>query len=485
MGNFVKDKRYFEKRLHFSTDKLQRWFACVCLINYYYTESEYGLPIKYATHADGLKQTIDNVTNLSSMLVTLAVYISQTEHKLSDDICKEDPSNHSLSCLASETCVASSIMYVNMGQYCMKINDYSSAIDNYNICLSLAKKHLPANHQLAAVIHQCLAEAHGKLHHYETTINHLSKALAILNRILLEEIKQYNVALLDFTLGLLYFETRDYDLSLVNFKKSLNIHTTKSMLNSTMVSDLHQYVATCYQLKNLYDLAIKHYINVFEEYDDSFHLDSNRIVDIYYQLGRCNYYKSDFDYSLQYYYKSLQPYELCSTSANTVQLTRLDQSISNVYDIKGDFKLALKHCREALVLQDPNDESATASLYNSLGHFLNDQYGYACLLNSFAPIYYKLDDDSSRAYDYCKKSMKLLEQCGEAQSFENFELLANIYFDRSQHTLPFNCYIEALKLIKNTQPLRAYDLTCVQQLLFAMFKLKYKNICYAFILKYF
>ena len=95
---------------------------------------------------------------------------------------------------------------------------------------------------------------------YDAAIDHLRKALNIFNQIPPEEKDQHNIAHLYFALALLYFEKADYDLQLVNLKKTLHVHTIKPALPSTMIFDIHQHIAICYQIKKRYDLAIKHYI---------------------------------------------------------------------------------------------------------------------------------------------------------------------------------------------------------------------------------
>ena len=143
MSNFTKAKPYLEKVLNFSSNQLQRWFACVCLSHYFYKISNYELSTQYAKHADQIKQTVHNGHYLSSMSDKLAEYLSPVDQKSLDH-----------TDFTTETNVVPWMKYINLANYYMQMNEYSLALENYKICLSIVEKRLPGSHQLVGVIHQ-------------------------------------------------------------------------------------------------------------------------------------------------------------------------------------------------------------------------------------------------------------------------------------------------------------------------------------------
>ena len=98
---------------------------------------------QYAKHADQIKQTVHNGHYLSSMSDKLAEYLSPVDQKSLDH-----------TDFTTETNVVPSMKYINLANYYMQMNEYSLALENYKICLSIVEKRLPGSHQLVGVIHQ-------------------------------------------------------------------------------------------------------------------------------------------------------------------------------------------------------------------------------------------------------------------------------------------------------------------------------------------
>jgi len=82
-------------------------------------------------------------------------------------------------------------------------------------------------------------------------------------------------------------------------------------------------------------------------------------------------------------------------------------------------------------------------------------------LGSLSVIYYNLNQ-KDLAYDYSLLPMQHLT----TPLAENYEILANIYFDRKDHTIAFNYYCKSLDIIKSKLPLNQVALARVEKLLY-------------------
>ncbi|CAF1616687.1 unnamed protein product, partial [Didymodactylos carnosus] len=113
------------------------------------------------------------------------------------------------------------------------------------------------------------------------------------------------------------------------------------------------------------------------------------------------------------------------------------------YGLNKQYDLGVEYCTKS------------TDIYEEFSLLETDQEkSYSNVLNSLGVIYYGIGN-IEKAFDYCQKSMKILEKlsCNDfsANAF-NYEIFANIYLNKGEQETAIDYYKKSLDLLKTSRP---------------------------------
>ena len=215
-------------------------------------------------------------------------------------------------------------------------------------------------------------------------------------------------------LGLIYERLGQYDKSLENHKKSLNINKRINKNSEVLIADNYLNMGVVYYNKGQYDRALTYYNKALE-----IHEECNFTVAMatdYTNIGNVYLQKEQYDEALKYYNKSLE------IDQNLDQEAKNFSNIGIVYKNKGQYNEALTYHKEALKLHKFLDRRVEfAADYSNIGLVYYDarQYDDALIyFNKALKIYKNINERVYLVYAYSRIGLAYLGKKDKAKAKE-------------------------------------------------------------------
>ncbi|CAF0916824.1 unnamed protein product [Adineta steineri] len=311
------------------------------------------------------------------------------------------------------------------------IEDLHIATDNFNIGVCYYKQN----------------ELHLALKYYEQSLAIREKVLPSLH---------IDIALTHIGLGETNFGLKNFNQSIDHWKNGLVIIEKERLCNSTEQAIIHENIAACYSNMNDFTHSLWYCNQSLLLHQE--HHSTRNLFNLYFTYGNVYYGINEFDKAIESFMMSLTLID----DNNERKIAQIYENISECYVIMDEHSLAITYLEKSLAIQeklDPMNEIIIANICNNI-------------VTSYCSL-----EKYNLALEYCTKSKEYYEKCSCDNMEEygvtlgcslvavNYEILANICFDREDQTTAFDYYCNALDIIKSRLPVDQRALARVQKLL--------------------
>lgn len=283
-----------------------------------------------------------------------------------------------------------------------------------------------------------IAIIHYKNQEVDSAITYYQKALAI-NREL-SDTKEIAKSLNNIGTLLIYKSKFGEALRYVSELLQINL----SLKNKNDIAETYGYLGYIHLKLGNFDASLDNYLKELrlrEELNEREKMDKflTNIGKIYYKINKLNK-------ALEYFQKAL---EITIKSGNKIEIAQQMTNLGNVHYELHDYKKAMMYYHKSLDYADDNAINKELSENEKLS-FLK---GKAVLLNNLGLVYKNLGD-YKKALDYCKKSIKIKEEVGDANNlYYPLTSIAEILMKLGMYEESQNYLFKALKIAEESKNL--------------------------------
>lgn len=229
--------------------------------------------------------------------------------------------------------------YLKIGKLKEDRDLYSEALDYFNKALSLANKN--ALRLEGAKAYSRIGSLHEANSKYDLALECFFKAMVINKKFVNIYSHEYELAGNYKDVGLVYLDKEDYDKSLENTMKGLEIYKETGDLNG--MAKCYTNIGEVYRYKGLPERAIEYY-NLGLELDMALGAYYESGTD-YNVLGEIYYGRKDYDKAIEYFQKAL---DIRRRAGGGISVSETLANFGKVYYDKGDLAKAIAYLKEAL-----------------------------------------------------------------------------------------------------------------------------------------
>ncbi|CAF2980230.1 unnamed protein product [Rotaria sp. Silwood2] len=470
----------------------------------YNHREEYNMALQHLEEA--LKQTDPNdFDTISAIHTNMALaHFSINNFSIGFELCQRTLQMLYDSSQSDPTTISDIYMIMARGHYLGNCLD--AAIEYCQTSLSIRASIYPDNNPILIRSYYELGYYYDDNDQYELAIEYFSKAVELYQKYSNENDLLEMKAMIFSEIARCYIGLKQFQLSVFNFEKALEMHSRIIPLDEKVLAELHEKIAVCYWSRKEFKETSQHY-EIALELKKKILSSNDDIISLYRRIGICYNEIKEYALGRQYYQKalnfqkeidtpdesltaglyncfgssyeseknydaSLEYYhlELNIRKKSTSDLSELIQSyrqIAKVYASKKDYDLAIESLEQALKIQDTiivDGDAISTDIHMKLAVYYKEKKEYIVAIKHYehtVNIYTKLDtinnnillnlyEGLARLYyqqeDYCSalKTNKLIEELFTKMSFSNHTKIADLYNKISKIYCESNCYDCAL-----------------------------------------
>ncbi len=397
-----------------------------------------------------MKRVLTLISGLLILLTTAIIAQSPAIDSLLDELKDVKEDSNKVNLLANVSYELARYNYENALQY-SKLGIYLGEKLEYKKGLASCYKSIGVIYYYQNDYQQSL-ENYFKCLNLSKEINEVELTAGILNNI-----------------GQVYYLLGNFDLALEKCTESLKLE--EQLKNDLQIAKVLNMISIIHQEQGKYPLALENYFRSLKIYEER--NDKEGISDVYNNIGLTYMYQGTYDQSLDYYFKGLAiSEELTDSTIRYRKIANAYLNIGSIYDYQEDYEKALDYFNRSILIFKTLDEKFNLSFaYDYIGRIYHKKKNYDQALEYYfngLEICEEIDDqvgvglsytnigesyarqgEYSKALDYLFISLKISEENGNVNNTAtNCLNIGEIYFELGNYSKSLQ-YLNRSKQIGN------------------------------------